>query len=285
MIKLNGKEVEIGTFPNGECNYSKDSIKVNEYKPNEVEFRFEDNGSLMDLYFIMQHIRKNKGQYNPTNLRISYMPYSRMDRDNDDYLYTLDYLKDFFKTFGHIAITVVEPHSEVTLEMLNSISYIDAKADYISVTLAAQCFHTEKLSYDTILVMPDKGAAKRYDKLLGEVPHPVLSKLDWISMEKVRNFKTGQIESIEFADDSFGNGLLGLDAIIIDDLSSRGGTFLGTAAKLKECGVKNVYLAIAHAENAILEGGIPSSDLIKKVYTTDSIIQDSKDIEKIKIFR
>ena len=32
-----------------------------------------------------------------------------------------------------------------------------------------------------------------------------------------------------------------------------------------------IYLYVSHCENTILEGEIPNTDLIQKVYTTDSI--------------
>ena len=67
----------------------------------------------------------------------------------------------------------------------------------------------------------------------------------------------------------------------MDDLSSYGGTFMLTAEKLIDKGACEVYLVVAHAEEAILKGAIPDSPFIKKVYTTNSIIR--KDLETDKI--
>ena len=54
-----------------------------------------------------------------------------------------------------------------------------------------------------------------------------------------------------------------------------------TAEKLKEIGAKDIYLVVTHCEDTIFDGDILKTDLIKKVYTTDSIL--SKNCEKIEI--
>jgi len=136
---------------------------------------------------------------------------------------------------------------------------------------------------NTFLVFPDAGAAKRYPRILEEMPMNPIANMRTLTIEKVRDFATGDITSIEIAK---GQNITDLPktAIIIDGLSSRGGTFLGAAAALKAVGVETVYLVVAHAEEAILEGGIPTSDLIEGVYCTNTILQDNKGVSKIKIF-
>jgi ribose-phosphate pyrophosphokinase len=76
-------------------------------------------------------------------------------------------------------------------------------------------------------------------------------------------------------------GIAGKDVIIIDDICSRGGTFYHSAKALKEAGAANIYLYVTHCENTIHEGELLNSDLIKHIYTTDSIL--TKKHEKITI--
>ena len=57
----------------------------------------------------------------------------------------------------------------------------------------------------------------------------------------------------------------------MDDICSYGGTFHRAATALKEAGARKVYLYITHCENAIWRGKLPDSDLIEKVFTTNSI--------------
>ena len=76
--------------------------------------------------------------------------------------------------------------------------------------------------------------------------------------------------------------VLTLDGTIVDDISSRGGTFYFSAKELKKLGANDIYLYISHCENTILEGEVLTSGLIKKVFTTDSIFTaEHEDIEII----
>ena len=69
--------------------------------------------------------------------------------------------------------------------------------------------------------------------------------------------------------------------LIVDDISSRGGTFYHSAKKLKELGAAKVFLYVTHCENTILEGEVLTSGLIEKVYTTDSLFTQTH--EKIEV--
>lgn len=66
----------------------------------------------------------------------------------------------------------------------------------------------------------------------------------------------------------------GNNILIIDDISSRGGTFYHSAKKLKELGANKIYLYVSHCEETILDGEVFTSGLIEKVFTTDSIFTD-----------
>ena len=97
---------------------------------------------------------------------------------------------------------------------------------------------------------------------------------------KRRDWETGKIEGLDVA----GNvgDIAGKDILIVDDICSRGGTFYFAAKKLKELGANNVYLYVSHCENTILNGEVLNGDLVKRVYTTDSIF--TKSHPKIEVF-
>ena len=92
-------------------------------------------------------------------------------------------------------------------------------------------------------------------------------------------WRTGEIKGLnvvgEIPKESF-------DVLIVDDISSYGGTFYFSALKLKELGAKKIYLYITHCENSILEGKLLQEDLIEHIYTTNSLL--SKQHEKITVF-
>ena len=98
---------------------------------------------------------------------------------------------------------------------------------------------------------------------------------------KKRNWETGTIEGLDVA--GAVDLIKGKDILIVDDICSRGGTFLHSAKKLKELGANDIYLYVSHCENTILEGDLLNGDLIKKVYTTDSIF--TKEHEKIEVLK
>ena len=95
---------------------------------------------------------------------------------------------------------------------------------------------------------------------------------------KHRDWKTGKIISLEVVREC---PLVGKDILIIDDICSKGGTFIMAAKELKRLGARNIYLYVTHCENNIFNGEILNSDLIKYVYTTNSIYRGNN--EKIKI--
>ena len=95
-----------------------------------------------------------------------------------------------------------------------------------------------------------------------------------ITCQKERDFNTGRIKSLKLECPE----KIKIDtAVIVDDLSSRGGTFQYTAQELKEqLGVDNIYLIVTHCENTIFEGEVLTGNLIDMVYTTDSIIDTER---------
>ena len=59
--------------------------------------------------------------------------------------------------------------------------------------------------------------------------------------------------------------------LIVDDICSRGGTFLHSAKALKAMGATNIDLYVSHLENYVWEGEMITSGLIRTLYTTNSI--------------
>jgi ribose-phosphate pyrophosphokinase len=112
-----------------------------------------------------------------------------------------------------------------------------------------------------ILYFPDEGSSKRYGEWFKTIPQTFGMK--------DRDWATGKINGIVVQ-----NGEMVKDkkVLIIDDISSKGGTFYWSAKKLLELGASEVYLHVTHCENSILDGDLIKSDYIKKIYTSDSIL-------------
>ncbi len=272
MILLNGKELNFTQFPNGETNVPHKQIKsLYAYgHTNIITLKYENDVDLIRLMFIKKHLDKLT---NRIKLVIAYMPYSRMDRVENDSVFTLKYVAEFINSLNFSEQTqIVEPHSDVTPALINNA---------VEVYPTVKIFHQVKdiiwFNKDKDYVYyPDAGAEKRYSKKIGN--------LKSITGFKKRDFETGQITSLEIMGKIEGNPKI----IMIDDLCSYGGTFMLGATKLREIGVSSIHLIIGHCENSIYKGDILKTRLIDEVYTTDSILTDMSSVKpngKISIFK
>lgn len=126
-----------------------------------------------------------------------------------------------------------------------------------------------------ILFFPDEGAMKRYSVPPINLPYAFgIKKRDW-STGKILGL---QLMNSEVVKDN--------NVLIVDDICSRGGTFYHAANALKEAGAKNIYLYVTHAEHTMIEGDMYNQDIVKKIFTSDSIFKTEWDIRgKVEIVR
>ncbi|WP_342498216.1 ribose-phosphate pyrophosphokinase [Bacillus sp. FSL M8-0350] len=252
MILLNGKKVDFKTFPNGELLLKKE--EVHPKLQNHISLKYENDSDLIKLLILKKYLKQDSA------LTIYYMPYSRMDRSEEGSPFTLKYISDFINELGFTSVEIVEPHSDVTPALINN-----SHSNYINFKLIHKVINETKFNPENdYLFFPDAGAAKRYSKM--KYPHLV--------GYKERDFSTGEIKSLKLVGDMPERKF---KAIIVDDLSSYGGTFIKSAMKLREAGASEVYLLVAHAENSIFEGDIFKTELINKVFTTDSLLTKQND--------
>lgn len=258
MILINGQEVKINKFPD-------ETLRLN---PN-VEFilnhtaticwHFESNEEMIAVMFLANHVRRIGADR--VNLIMPYIPNARQDRvKNDTDVFTLKYFAEFINNLHFNKVVVLDPHSSVSEALINNIE-IESPKPYIEKVIEEI---KKEINDETLIAFyPDEGAMKRYSGML-DMPYA-------FGIKK-RNWETGKIEGLDVAGAK--DLIKDSNIIIVDDISSRGGTFYFSAKKLKELGAKNVYLYISHCEKTIFDGEIFKSDLIKKVFTTNSIFTD-----------
>lgn len=272
MILLNGKEVEFKTFPNGETLFNKDGLDIEPF--NMVSFKYENDSDLIRLMFLKNYLDTKHSIANV--LVIYYMPYSRMDRSENGSPFTLKYVANFINNLKFSSVEVIEPHSDVTCAVLDR-----ATANFINYRLLPMVMEEIKFNPTTdYVVYPDAGAQKRYGNIVAE---------NTLVGFKHRDFATGHITQLEIVGEKDKEGG---KAIIVDDLCSKGGTFILTAEVLKVIRkFDEIYLLVAHCEDSIFEGKVLKTDLIDKVFTTDTIINKFKDnwftqiySEKMKVY-
>lgn len=258
MILINGKEVTINKFPD-------ETLRLN---PN-VEFilnhtaticwHFESNEEMIAVMFLANHVRRIGADR--VNLVMPYIPNARQDRvKNDTDVFTLKYFAEFINNLHFNKVVVLDPHSSVSEALINNIE-VESPKPYIEKVIEEI---KKEINDETLIAFyPDEGAMKRYSGML-DMPYA-------FGIKK-RNWETGKIEGLDVAGAK--DLIKDSNIIIVDDISSRGGTFYFSAKKLKELGAKNVYLYISHCEKTIFDGEIFKSNLIKKVFTTNSIFTD-----------
>jgi len=238
LIWLNDTLLDFTIFPNGET-------KLNELQINKIlggvnnsltTFKYQSDADLIKLLFLKKYLDELKVK---SDLHIMYMPYSRMDRSEGGSAFTLKYIAEFINNLGFDYIHVLEPHSDVTPALLNN-----CKSRFLSVDIFYDIKDKINFNDNTDYVYyPDAGAEKRLSKMIG-VPNQLVGF-------KHRDFKTGKITSLQVFGDVKEKGF---KVIMVDDLSSYGGTFILGAKQLRELGASEIYLVVGHCEESIYKG-------------------------------
>lgn len=253
MILLNNKRVNFGRFPNGETNLNFNQLDI--YPRSEITLKFESDQDLFNLYILKAHIDQVAPMAMPS-LTILYMPYSRMDRPNQYYTFNLKFVCAFINDMLFYQVKVYEPHSDVTTALLDRCMTESPASDLFRAFRPL----TDR-GEDLVVMFPDAGAEKRYGSTFC---YPT------VVGHKSRDFGDGKITSMTVS----GADVKGKTVVIIDDLCSKGGTFVAAAKALKEQGALVVFLVVTHCENTVFDGVI--FDHIEKVFTTNSILDEAR---------
>ena len=248
MLKINGKEVIFESFPNGEVRLPTKDIRTTDNKVANILWKYKDDSDIIKLIFLTNELKDYAHQI---HLTITYMPYSRMDRTEQIYTFTLRHTANIINSLGFDSVRVIDPHSDVTCALLER-----STAKY---PLIETIENMHENSTNAILFFPDNGAQKKYSKMFKDIPYAYGIK--------ERAFGTGVIEKLDVVGE-----VEGKDIIIVDDLCVYGGTFIKSAEVLKEKGCGKITLIVTHCELSIFDGKILSSSLIDRVVTTDSIL-------------
>lgn len=258
MILLNGVELEFTTHPNGEVKVDGEQIVANlsSYMRNLVYFRYEEEADLMKLMYVKRYL--DEESIAPSVLSISYMPYSRMDKREDLSVFNLKYVAEFINHLNFSNVYVHEPHSNVAPALLNNCITVDLTTNIFEKIMDDIEFDKEK---DFVFYMSTESLKKYGEKVGGR---------------SLIGFKQDDDLSI------IGQISLFHKVVILVDHCDKGEDIVFVSEKLKHMGAGDIYLVAGHCEEAVFEGDIPTSDSIKKVFTSDSILSESKD-DKIEI--
>lgn len=265
MIKAGNIIIEQNHFPDGTLLAKLDPYDERFQWEDDIliEWHYENDAELFTLICVKRHLEHFFDSNTHFNLLLPYVPHARMDRvKNSDEIFTLKYFCEVINSLHFDVVLVSDVHSNVASALLNNVVCQQPTTIIEAV---------KNICGAQVLCYPDEGAMKRYSANLPYRYTFGIKKRDW---------ETGQIERLDLI---YGECVKDKDVLIVDDICSKGGTFLHTAKALKEAGANNIYLYITHCETTIFDGEMISSGLITGIYTTDSIFPEDKQNDIIKI--
>lgn len=261
MIKVNEAEIKVGYFPDQTLLLKHTAEKGTE--ENKIYWYFENNEELIAVYFLSKHLREHGVK--KLDLVMPYIPNARQDRvKREEDVFTLKYFSEMINEMRFDNVYVLDPHSDVACALIDKVKKLPV-VPYIKEAIKKSGIDKEK----DILFYPDSGSQKRYSEMILFPNAFGIKRRDWESGEIKGLDVAGEIPKKPF------------NVLIVDDISSFGGTFYFSAKKLKELGAEKIYLYVTHCENSILEGKLIKSGLVDGIYTTNSIF--TKEHELIQV--
>jgi ribose-phosphate pyrophosphokinase len=218
-VELLGADVTRSTFPGGES-----CIRINKKelvsKWAFIEFRFENNGDLIDLAMMVDACRRHYDAETKYLLIMPYLPYARQDRVcNPGESLSVKVVCDFINGLKFDEVRVKDIHSQVGVALLDNLKH-DTLND-----CAYPLFNYERPE-NTCLVSPDAGAEKKVFDFAKEHGYNSV-----IRATKVRNVATGKIERTTIIDPL---AVTNHSYLILDDICDGGRTFIELAKAIKD---------------------------------------------------
>lgn len=269
MIKLNGEIVKQENFPDGSLRckipevtdiFGDISIPI----IGVITWHYESDAELFTLICL----RKSLCQ---ARLILPYVPHARMDRVKaPDEVFTLKFFCETINSLNFSEVVILDPHSNVAPALLDRVKILTSEP-YVE-----RVINTIENKENLVLFTPDEGAMKRYSeyKVFKEYPSTFgMKNRDWKS-GKILNYEILHPEVVKDK-----------DVLIIDDICSYGGTFYHAAKALKAAGARSVSLFVTHMEKSVFMGDMYKENIMKRLYTTNSIFDTNEDIyDIVKVF-
>lgn len=239
-----------------------------------IVWLYDNDEELFQVIAITKHLQAKGFE---VNLRMPYIPNARMDRvKSENEVFTLKYFAQVINWLGFKNVYVANPHSTVSEALFDRLTVdFDCVTDDVGDILYGN-YGATRFAAD-VIYFPDEGACKRYSELLSSLNLPFAFGI------KKRDWKTGKIMGLDVVGDV---DLKGKNVLMVDDICAYGGTFYYSACALKDMGANDISCYVTHLENSVLDpekGKLIQGDLIKKIYTTNSIFRGEHD--KIEIIR
>ena len=203
-------------------------------------------------------------------LELPWLPYARQDRHmqvGDSF--ALKVFASFLNQLRFDRVVVLDPHSDVAAGVVERMVTIP---QHRCVTHSPSLM--EKLQQGMMLAAPDAGALKKIDAVAQQT-----GGQDVAILAKQRDVASGALRGFELLK----GDVRGRDVLIVDDLCDAGGTFIGSAAVLRQAGARSVSLYVTHGlfskgvEHLLTQG-------IDHIWTTTSLgLHAHQQVEQIAV--
>lgn len=280
MISINDYVINKEEFPDKTMKIVNDSFIEILKRDNNFTFTWtwEDESETMFLYYLVSHFKTHCKKNSNFYLVMPYIPNARMDRVNSKTeVFTLKYFCNFINSLEFDKVYVMDAHSNVSLALLNNV-------EQMGIIPIIRYIYT--VFKPDVFFFPDEGSYKRYSKYIEEnlfKKGNIAKECVYTFANKQRCWNTGRIEDLNIVNPDI---VRGKRVLIVDDICSYGGTFLRAAKALKNAGANEIALYVTHCENSILKGDFIKSGLVKKIYTTNSILKEVHPlIEKVSHYK
>lgn len=273
MIFLNKEPISENRFPDGTAAPRIQLPIGQDTTDTVITWKYDDDSEVVKLIYVVSWLREHG--ISDIVLNLPYIPNARMDRvKNDDEVFTLKYFANIINSLNFKKVITLDPHSYVSEALIDRI-IANSPNEYIEhvLDILDEKWYLD-IDNNTVLFFPDEGAMKRYSAIANEFHLPYVFGM------KKRDWRTGDILGLDVCGIDAIDNIASKNVLIIDDISSKGGTFYHSAKALKELGFKDIYLYISHCENIVHEGDMISSGLIKEIFTTDSIYRKDRHVIK-----
>ena len=165
MVLGNGVIFGSEQFSNGEVSYK--PFQVNN-DINRLDIYFQDNKDITNLQFAIEYIR-SKEPASKIYLNMLYVPYGRMDREIDGYVFSLEMFANIINRYHIDAIYTLDNHTEEIKNKIHNVVELNGLLNkYVDKVI-------EEYQPDYIM-FPDGGAMERYPSILevcitGKIPY------------------------------------------------------------------------------------------------------------------
>lgn len=221
-----------------------------------VTARLNSSEEIIKLLMLSDALKRRQPAH--MDLFISYLPYARQDRIMvNGESFSLKVMANLINSMGFRKVQIFNPHSNVSSLLINNVEEI---TDHEFVRCAVYTYE------DYVLVSPDFGASKK----IYELAKHLYYKGEIVQANKVRDLNTGKIVKLNVSGD-----VKDKHCVIVDDICSKGGTFIYLADALKKIGAKKVTLIVSHYEDSA-----DKSELFKYldyIVTTNSFCKSDSD--------